>query len=183
MATIRSPCCGYNLAWCVELKGDDLWSCSHKIESVNLRKCPYDHWLTNKVYLSASTVTSIFRSFTYKTAAKTGWHRYGTKLRHCHPMHISAPQLYHHIVGKDLNGTHVQPGWGKLMPTYNLQHRNPLKEGWRAHRSETCRCIVTLWFVALYKHIYLFTYWCTDIIDTATIQYWHDIKKKKSYDK
>ena len=29
------------------------------------------------------TVTSISTSFTYKMAAKTSWHRYGTKLRHC----------------------------------------------------------------------------------------------------
>ena len=61
---------------CVELKGEDLWSCSHKIESVSLRKCPYDQCfkLTNKAYLSALTVASIFRSFTHKMAAKTGWH-------------------------------------------------------------------------------------------------------------
>jgi len=26
MVTIRSPCCGYNLALCVELKGEDLSS-------------------------------------------------------------------------------------------------------------------------------------------------------------
>ena len=39
-----------------------------KIESVSLRKCPYDHWLTNEVYLSAVTVTGIFPSFTYKMA-------------------------------------------------------------------------------------------------------------------
>jgi len=25
--------------------------------------------------------------FTYKMAAKINWYRYGTKLRHCHPMH------------------------------------------------------------------------------------------------
>jgi len=68
------------------LKGEDLWSCSHKIEPVSLRKCPHDHRLANKAYLSAVTVASIFRSFTYKMAAKTGWHRYGTKLRHCHPV-------------------------------------------------------------------------------------------------
>jgi len=29
------------------------------------------------------TVTSISTSFTCKMAAKTSWHRYGTKLRHC----------------------------------------------------------------------------------------------------
>ena len=44
---------GITWRWCVELKGEDLWSCSHKIESVSLRKCSYDHWLTNKSYLSA----------------------------------------------------------------------------------------------------------------------------------
>ena len=33
----------YNLEWCVELKGEDLWSYSHKIESVSLWKYPYDH--------------------------------------------------------------------------------------------------------------------------------------------
>ena len=47
---------------------------SHKIESLGLLKCPYDHKLTNKAYLSAVTVTSIFQSFTYKMGAKTSWH-------------------------------------------------------------------------------------------------------------
>jgi len=28
-----------------------------------------------------------FSVFTYKMAAKINWHRYGTKLRHCHPMY------------------------------------------------------------------------------------------------
>ena len=34
-----------------------------KIELLSLRKCPYDHWLTNKAYLSAITVTNISKSF------------------------------------------------------------------------------------------------------------------------
>jgi len=74
----------------VELKGEDLWSYSHKIESVSLRKCPYSHQLTNKAHCRAITVYIIFQSFTYKMAAKTSWHRYGTKLRHCHLMYIGA---------------------------------------------------------------------------------------------
>ena len=39
--------------------------------------------------MSAITVTSNFLSFTHKMApaAKTSWHRYGTKLRHFHPMY------------------------------------------------------------------------------------------------
>jgi len=42
--------------------------------------------LTYKAHLSAITVTSIYQSFTHKMAAKKiNWHRYGTKLRHCHP--------------------------------------------------------------------------------------------------
>jgi len=47
----------------VELKGEYLWSYSHKIESVSLRKCPYDHELTSKAYLSVIKVTSIFSEF------------------------------------------------------------------------------------------------------------------------
>jgi len=27
-----------------------------------------------------------YKSFTHKMAAKASWHRYGTKLRHCHPI-------------------------------------------------------------------------------------------------
>jgi len=41
------------------LSGEDLSSCSSKTESDSLRKCPYDHWLTGKAYLSATAVTNI----------------------------------------------------------------------------------------------------------------------------
>ena len=37
---------------------------------VNLRKCPYDHWLTNKAYLSAITVTNISQSFYLQDGGK-----------------------------------------------------------------------------------------------------------------
>ena len=40
----------------------------------------------NKAYFRDCRVTNISKSFTYKMAAKNGWHRYGTKLRHCHSM-------------------------------------------------------------------------------------------------
>ena len=30
------------------------------------------------------TVTNIYQIYTYKMAAKINWHRYRTKLRHCH---------------------------------------------------------------------------------------------------
>jgi len=45
--------------------------------------------LPTKRILSDSRVTNISKSFTYKMAVKTSWHRYGTKLRHCHLMYIS----------------------------------------------------------------------------------------------
>jgi len=43
--------------------------------------------LLKKAFLSDITVTDISRSFTHNMAAKTSWHRYGTQLRHCHPMY------------------------------------------------------------------------------------------------
>jgi len=85
---MRLAFCGYNTIQCVELNGEDLSCYSNKIESISLIKCPRDQWLTNETYLSAITVTNIYQSFTYKMTAKINWHRYGTKLRHCHPMCI-----------------------------------------------------------------------------------------------
>jgi len=55
--------CGYDTIWCVEINGEDLSCYSNKTESVTLRKCPYDHWLTNKAYLSTITVTNISQSY------------------------------------------------------------------------------------------------------------------------
>ena len=68
--------------------GEYLLRYSNKIESSDLRQCPYDQLLINKAYLSGITVRNIYESVTHKTAAKTSWHRYGTKLRHSHPIHI-----------------------------------------------------------------------------------------------
>jgi len=42
----------------------------------------------DKVCLSDSRLTNISKSFAHEMAAKTSWHRYGTKLRHRHPMYI-----------------------------------------------------------------------------------------------
>jgi len=89
MFTTRSPFCGYNTAQFVELWGEDLVFYSNNIDSDGLRKWPYNHWLTNKAYLSDITVTNIFPSFTHKMVAKNSWHRHGTKLRHCHPTYRS----------------------------------------------------------------------------------------------
>ena len=42
-------------------------------------------------------VTNISKSFTHKMAVITNWHRYGTKLRHCHPVYTSRSSLQHGI--------------------------------------------------------------------------------------
>jgi len=63
---------------CVWLNGEDLSCYSNKIESVSLRKCPHDHWLTNKAYLRTTTVTNIYQSFTCKMTTKINWYRYRT---------------------------------------------------------------------------------------------------------
>jgi len=38
-------------------------------------------------------VTNIYQSFTHKMAVKTSWRRYGTKLRHCHPVYTAFTYL------------------------------------------------------------------------------------------
>ena len=38
---------------------------------------------------SAIKATNISKRFTYKMAAKLNWRRYGTKLRHCHPLYTN----------------------------------------------------------------------------------------------
>ena len=45
MVTTRSPFCGYNTIYCVELNGEDLSCYSNKIEPVSLQS-PHDHWLS-----------------------------------------------------------------------------------------------------------------------------------------
>jgi len=70
MVTIRSPflCAYHDIS--VELNGEDLSCYSSKIESVSLRKCPYDHGLTNKAFLSAITVTNISHNFYLQDGGK-----------------------------------------------------------------------------------------------------------------
>jgi len=82
----------------VGISWHDVWSYKAKIcgvihvklEPVSFQKCPHDHLLYNKAYLSGIIVASIFQIFTCKMAAKTSWHKYGTKLRHSHPMYINS---------------------------------------------------------------------------------------------
>ena len=52
------------------LNGEGLLCYSNKIEPVSWRKCPDDHWLTNKAYLSAITVTNISQEFYLQDGGK-----------------------------------------------------------------------------------------------------------------
>jgi len=47
----------------------------------------HDHQPADKAYLNDIRVTNMSKSFSHKMAAETSWHRYGTKLRHCHPVY------------------------------------------------------------------------------------------------
>ena len=91
MVMIRSPYCGYNLACCVELKNEDLWSYSHKIELGAYLVYENVHTITSLPIKRRSKRCYSNQHFsllpTIKMAAKTSWYRYGTKLRHCHPMY------------------------------------------------------------------------------------------------
>jgi len=57
-----------------------------------------------RVYLSNNRITN----FIHKMAAKTSWHRYGTKLRHCHPVYkcrtFHAAFLAHPLCAKHRRG-------------------------------------------------------------------------------
>jgi len=57
------------------------------------------NYLTKKAYLNDITVSNLSQSFTHKMAAKTSWHRYGTKLRHCHPVYTLAVHIVLHARG------------------------------------------------------------------------------------
>ena len=69
--------------------GEDLPYCSKKLSNYFKKKSVWSLTYRQSVF-KCSRVTNIYKSFTYKMAAKTSWHRYGKKLRHCHPMYLWA---------------------------------------------------------------------------------------------
>jgi len=68
---------------CVELNGENLLYYSNKIEPVKKMSI----WSLTKRIWALLQWQTFLGVITYKMAAKTNWHRYGTKLRHCHPMY------------------------------------------------------------------------------------------------
>jgi len=61
-------------------------------------------------------VTNIYQSFTYKMAAKINWHRYGTKVRHCHchPMYCCCCCRRHRVA-------YVLPLWSTCWSSLNIK--------------------------------------------------------------
>ena len=47
---------------------------------------------------------NIYESFTHKMAAKTSWHRYGTKLRHCHSMYSRWQWYFRQVCATGVHG-------------------------------------------------------------------------------
>ena len=45
--------------------------------------------MIEKAHLSDNRVTHVSKSSTHNMAAKSSWHRYGNKLRHCHRMYTN----------------------------------------------------------------------------------------------
>ena len=56
--------------------------------------------MIEKAYLSDNRVTHVSKSFTHKMAAKTSWHRYGTKLSPY--VFASFPFLFRHFASISL---------------------------------------------------------------------------------
>ena len=72
------------------LNGEDLLCYLNKIESVSLRKCPYDHRLFSIVYLSTVAVTNVSQSFYLHGGGKNHLAQIHT---HTHPFNGPFPGL------------------------------------------------------------------------------------------
>ena len=77
-----------------------------KFNQLVSEKSPHNYQPTGKAYLSDNRVANTFKRFTHKMAAKTSWHRCGTKLRHCQPTYIARWRTIAHIKGT--NRTHIK---------------------------------------------------------------------------
>ena len=86
-------------------------------------------------------MTNIYKTFTYKTAAKLNWHRYGTELRHRYPMYIRA----------DPAEGSTAPGAKCGVYTCDLSAGCPqaLWRGRRAAAHRVCQCAAAVCFQLL----------------------------------
>jgi len=72
----------------VQLVDEDLPCYSSKIWSTWLKKMSTCLLACRQSVFKWQQSNKHSKRFTYKMAAKTSWHRYGTKLRHCHPIYL-----------------------------------------------------------------------------------------------
>jgi len=85
-----------NMAYCVDLSGEDLSCHSNKVESADMRKCPYYHDPTKKVMSHEQT----FLRACPTSRRKYRRHRYSMKkLRHCHRVY----RTQHTPLGQDVD--------------------------------------------------------------------------------
>jgi len=80
MATIQSPLCGYNMAYCVELRGEDLSCYLYNIRSVGLRQCLACQQSVFQRYHSEKHLSAFYPQ-------DLGESQLALKLRYCHPMY------------------------------------------------------------------------------------------------
>jgi len=77
--------------------------------------------IINLSYLGDIKATNISKSFAHKMAAKTGWHRCGTKLRHCRPMYSQIKgRLLRHLFSESTH-TNKQARTGPIAVTGQLK--------------------------------------------------------------
>ena len=115
----------------------------------------------NKAYLSDSRLVNIYKPFTHKMVAKTSWHTYATKWRHCHPMYsmhhcecVSAVQKHHLLLFAFLSSRPILVMLAQfcaillflwtsvsawiLALVFQLYERNKLKWKWSLQRGRFC---------------------------------------------
>jgi len=83
MATTRTPFCGYNVAQCVELRGEDLLCCLNNIRSVGLRNVRTITSLPTK----RTSAISQWKHLSEFYPQDGGESQLALKLHHCHVMY------------------------------------------------------------------------------------------------
>ena len=85
MATIRSPFCGYNtiMRWATRIAIQI--TLNQKNEKMSIWSLTYQQSVFKRYHSDKH-----FSDLNPQDGGKISWHRYGTKLRHCHRMHTES---------------------------------------------------------------------------------------------
>ena len=135
-------------------------------------------------------VTNIYESFTHKMAAKTSWHRDGTKLRQCHPMYTgsrpngndhSATTLCLHVVvcgtthsACGLSGDIVSRFHNHIAIWWAPQHGTQLSSFLSTHRARSkvcaavCQMRCRLWLDGMWYRNLRRRCWTCSCLDSKT---------------